>query len=301
MKTKMSFNLLMTNLFIGMVRGHRFLRPWSTQVKSLGYKLFQVEPRFTSKGGTVNPEAMAMSEKRGHCLLVEWTQMVSPDPRKEQQIVRYQQVTRTDLVDRAGVPSTAAGKNSTWLVLRSDNPDSYRRLIRSDSAVRLLISCADDACNQLKYAAGDVQDTELSGILKAGLCCSRIPHGYVRLSMENLSKEEYVEAVTQQVASFVAKRRMKFSGEDVCRALFDAWRTINPDKKQKLVNAVNLVMKECAKKEYCEDWLLRANDSPPVWEISVPKGRSLTGFYSNLKRFTCAITAAEFQLELFEP
>lgn len=301
MKTKMSFNLLMINLFIGMVRGHRFLRPWSTQVKSLGYRLLQVEPRFASKAGTVNPEAMAFSEKRGHCLLTEWTQVVAPDARKEQQIVRYQNVTRTDLVDRAGVPNAAAGQNSTWLVINSDSADAYRRLIKSGSTVRLLISCADDACNELKYAAGDVQDTELSKILRMGLSCSRIPHGYIRLSMDNLSKEEYVEAVTQQVASFVAKKQARFSGEDICRAIFGAWRSISPDKRQKLVNAVNLVIKECAKKEYCQDWLLRANESPPIWEVAVPKGRSVAGFLSCLKRFTCAMTAAEFQLELFEP
>ena len=81
---------------------------------------------------------------------------------------------------------------------------------------------------------------------------------------------------------------------------FGAWKAISPDKKQKLVNAVNQVVKECAKKDYCEDWLVRVKDSPPVWEVSVPKGRSLAGFYSGLKRFTCAVTAAEFQLELFD-
>ena len=174
----------------------------------------------------MNPEAVAFSEKRGHCLLAEWTQVVPPDSRKEQQIVRYQQVTRTDLVDRAGVPTAAAAKNSTWLVLGSDNADAYQRLIKSDSPERLLISCADDACNQLMYAAGDVQDAELSSILKAGLSCSRIPHGYVRLSMDNLSKEEYVEAVTQQIASFVAKGRRTFSGEDVCVAILARGRRL---------------------------------------------------------------------------
>jgi len=67
------------------------------------------------------------------------------------------------------------------------------------------------------------------------------------------------------------------------------------------VNAVNQVVKECSQKNYCEEWIIRANDSPPIWEIRVPRGRSLAGFLSSLRRFTCAITTAEFQLELFDP
>ena len=68
-----SFNLKITNLFIGLLKNHPFLRPHSVQIKQLSYYLHSIEPSFKSKSKIINPEAIAYSKSSKHTLLTEWT------------------------------------------------------------------------------------------------------------------------------------------------------------------------------------------------------------------------------------
>jgi hypothetical protein len=92
--------------------------------------------------------------------------------------------------------------------------------------------------------------------------------GFVRVSMENLNCEEFVEQIIQQIIVFTVKDHLLFSAEDIAKAIFGMWRALSPERKQSVTRAVSGIVKEFHGKGYAGNLLQRTRQSPPEWRIA---------------------------------
>jgi len=301
MKKDPSFSVALINLFIGLVKGHRTLRPTSDHFRSLGYQLFQIEPKFQSTAGNVNPEAIAFSSMTDHSLLVEWTEAECTQKKKDQ-IIRYTKVSRDDLVNKAGVPSNGASANSLWLIVRPYAAKDYSAFVLRRNKNGILLSYFESVESgfELVYVVGNLLDTCLS----TGVCCripiKRIPLGYVPVTIECTKPKDYIEPVTQQLASFFVKKKLEFTSEDICQEIFGAWNSFALKKRKEVRGIVTQVLKEIERDSRCAEWFSRITDSPLRWKVSIPAGRSERVFYSALERYVGGAGSLPTQLRLFD-
>jgi hypothetical protein len=86
-------------------------------------------------------------------------------------------------------------------------------------------------CFSIKHKVGELHDKQLSSILQDGIEGSRIPMGFVRVSMENLNCEEFVEQIVQQIIVFAVKDHPQFSAEDIAEAICGMWHALSPGRK----------------------------------------------------------------------
>jgi len=118
-----SFSLVVANLFVGMLKNHRFL-PSGLMLGHLGYDLFRLEPAIIVADGHVTPDAIATSPRQGHALVGEWTADVTVAERKRQQVAGYANITSADLITY-GVPPGEARAFDVWLVVPPEGTTSY--------------------------------------------------------------------------------------------------------------------------------------------------------------------------------
>lgn len=247
---KDSFNLLVTNLFIGLLKAHPSLMPAAKELPALGYKLLAVESSFHATGGRVNPELLAGSEKQSHTFLAEWTAGEDAESKRDQ-IIRYLAVTETDLIEKAFLPAAVASTNSLVVVIREEAMTSFAEMFNQKPFVnrrnRLCLSTFsyDKAKGyELRYDSGDVADAELSKFLKAGFVVQRIPRGYMRVLVSDLNNKTLLLPVVQSLASMVVKRKIgDFTAAELCEQLYDVWALFDASKRASIAKSVNRLLR----------------------------------------------------------
>lgn len=302
----LSFNLLMTNLFIGLVRGHRFLSPISTEVKSLGYRLFRIEHSFIVSGGRVRPEAIAISEDRQHTLLNEWTALREPEgSNKKDQLQRYLQTTRQNLVNE-GISVEAATSNSTWLVVSPEALEAFKAICNSLMLNKLMLcsfnlNVSEGYC--VSYYCGELEDAKLSEVLKRGITAKRIPTQFMPFLPTDLKGKDYGKEVSRQVVSFIVKKQYEFSAEDICSKIFGSWKFISGEQKASAKRATKDVLNKLVQQNSFKRYLKRVKENPALWQIIPPENRDTAQFARTLKKpieqFLAECYGDAYQMELF--
>jgi hypothetical protein len=302
-----SFDLLVTNFFIALVRGHRALHPVSDAVRKLGYVIFRIEASFAIMSGSVNPDGLACSEQRGHSVIAEWTEATKPDNRKVEQIRRYLKITPSDLVQKAGVPPKSAEKCSLWLiVLPRAVPGFSKELADTHNEHAMLCSFRAGPGNSgaLKYEKGLMRDAELSRLLSKAIEARRIPLGYVRVSLSDLGERHLAKPVLQEMVSLVVKGADAFTAEELGEGVYGIWRQLDVGKRTAIVRAIDKMLKTLTKAEYAENWVERVGKARPRWRVNITGFRDRLAFANHLKqiadRFAAEVRGSARQLDLFE-
>ncbi len=306
MKDTSSFSLVMTNLFVGLCRGHRFLHPVSDQARALGYKLFRIEPSFAGTIRQVRPDAIACSSRRRHTLLGEWTGMDSMTPEKRLQVRAYMAVTRKELVDLAAVDVDSAESSSTWLVVRPEAAGAFGVVLEKMPGGKLLLSTLgvhDNSGYRLACHGGALADDELTGLLTGPHTFRRVPMSYVRFSFDDLSPRAIAAPVVQEIVSLVAKEAYKFTIVGLCSDLFDgAWKQIATEVQNSVARAVRKVVKELSSQEYASDWLAQVPGERDSWALNVGRKADASSFLSQFRdiaeRFLARLANRPFTPEL---
>jgi hypothetical protein len=297
-----SFSVTFANFFIGLVRGHPFLQPLSGEVRQLGYSLFQLEPSFVTKGGRVNPDAIVISAAQSHTLIAEWTHSSVFDEKKRQQVIRYCHIGSQELIDSAAVPRRCAGRKSVWFIAPAELVAGYAKAMPRDVLEGVFLSaCSTEngLVRQIEPCAGSLKDPKLKKLLTKRVEVRRIPMGYVRVTMDDMSARAYVRPVVQEIVSIVAKGKSSFSCEDICAGLFSVWKHIGAERKKAVRRAVSEVLKLMSKDEFCQGWLFPSPSPTVGWRVEPPKGKMLKEILPKLQRFAQKVTDKEHQLVLF--
>ncbi len=278
---KDSFNLMLTNLAIGLVKGHPYLRPTSKKVKALGYRLFCVERSLfcAAANSSKMPELVFYSPKQDHAVICEWTKVSletdDSDPRKVQQIQSFLSYSKEDLVDRAGMPIPGGAQNSVWLIVTPENLASFEGSITEALERAMLCSfqiSGDGGC--VSYHQGTFQDEKLADIFKDGISASRIPMGFIPISLDHFSQHKFAELLIQQIVTYIVKHTTEFSNENIGQAIFgEQWPLLGKEKQKGVRQHAAKTLKQLAQKPYLQEWLTRTESQDLTWRVAIPKGK----------------------------
>lgn len=265
-----SFNLEITNLFIGLFDNNILLRPHSQAIYELGYSIHSIEPKFNSQGNTINPEAIACSSSKHHTLLTEWTNAKELSSEKKEQISNYLRIEQSDLVNNAKISQDACNFYSLWVVVSPKSLDSFQEIIEIANNNLTLCCFGKMPTGEyfINFHSGDVLDPKLSSIITQNMKFARIPNSYIPIPFDDLTNKKFTDGVFQEIVSFYIKQRHEFSIKDICQAMFIIWRYLGTEKQKAIQNAVKRVMLRISQIpiKTNEDWLVYNKDFSQ-WEI----------------------------------
>ena len=266
------FNLGMINVFVGLLKNHRFLRPYSTKIIQLGYNLYKIEPSFYSLNSDrrVNPEAIAISEFQQHTLLTEWTTAKTINEKKKEQLQRYKCINNTDLTDFAQITLPAAKECSVLVAVQPESIDEFRQFTDQLDKEKILLCSFSYFQEEKKYKiifhSGNLLDEKLSYILKNNLVFDRIPSGYITFPLDDFQHPYFKDSILQQLLSFIAKEIYIISTEDICTYILgDLWDYIDDHKKISVQRAIKQKMNILNENKYVyikekeNKWVLKNN------------------------------------------
>lgn len=297
-----SFSLVILNLFVGLMRGHRFLAPTSRHLTDSGYRLWRVEPRIFSRDKVANPDAAACSTVHSNTLVAEWTHQARPDEGKQQQIRRYCLLSPEDLAG-AGVPVDATDQVDRWLIVAPEAVAEYVRFARDDGLDLLISSfgASADSPYVLHPEVGRLKERKLAETIGTTLSFERVPLGYLRFSLDDLSHEGIAEHILPQLVSFCRKGSGRFTSEHLCAQAIRIWRVLEPSRRDSVARVATRLLSRLKSRKDAGRWLRRVADSPPTWEITVP-GESPAAVLGmvrrSLDRFVAELKGEPVQEEL---
>ncbi len=269
-----SFSLLVANLFIGMLKNHRFL-PLELRVGRLGYDLFRLEPSILVTDGRVSPDAIATSAEQGHAIVAEWTAEVDVGERKQQQMAGYARIRSRDLITY-GVPRAAAQVFDVWVVVPGEGALPYTQHFDSKgykfALASFRLASEEQPAYELAHVRGELSNSALSEVLRQTWHLERIPRGYLPFSLDDLANQHLAESIAQELVASSVRGTQEFTLEVLCRSTVPVWLRLDPAKRKAIARAALRVLNSWSSRGVVANWLKRTKQSPPAWQIFLPTG-----------------------------
>lgn len=269
-----SFSLVVANLFVGMLKNHRFL-PAAMRVGRLGYSLFRLEPSIIVTDGRVTPDAIATSAQQAHAVVAEWTADVKLQGRKIQQLAGYAKIDSTDLITY-GVPASEAHAFDVWIVVTPEGVAPYAEHLKEKSYEFALatfrLATEEKPGYELAHARGEFSNSELSGVLQQTWHLERVPRGYLPFPLDDLADQELAESIAQQLVAFSVLGTEVFTRDDLCRSMVPVWQQLDLTKRDAVARAMTKVLSAWSRRRRIGDWLKRIQADPPTWRLVLPTG-----------------------------
>ena len=253
---KTSFNLLVSNFAIGLFKNDPSLRPLSAEIAALGYRIFCVESSFSLPQGTMQPELVACSSNTCHTILGEWTTTPYVD-NKRAQLLRYLSLTEGDLKNSIAVPTQCAKNSTVWLVIPKECLSSFQELLLepdfSNSVEKVLLITffrEQEAGYKLEVHTPLSNELQIHSLLASGSQFKRLPRGYMRVVLSDLSVGTIFEPTMTAFTSLVVENTSEVSCESICKKMFDVWLHFDVPTKALLIRSVDSVFKEFVTRAY---------------------------------------------------
>lgn len=301
-----SFSLVVANLFVGMLRNHRFL-PSGITIGRIGYDLFRLEPSVVVTDGRVTPDAIATSARQGHALVAEWTADVSVEERKKQQVAGYAKIRSADLITY-GVPSNEAQTFDVWIVVPTEGATPYAEHFQKKGygfgLASFRLATDEQPEYELAHVCGGFSNSALSSALQQTWHLERIPRGYLPFSIDDLASHGLAENIAQQLVAFSVRGTQAFTVEELCRGMVPVWQRLDVAKRRAVAGATLRVLNSWSRRGLVASWLKRAKEIPPTWQILLPTGldrdRFRRALRSCLTKVQRDIAAGQGELPLHE-
>jgi len=273
-----SFNLSITNLFIGLLTGSRFLRPYSQVILGFSYTIIGAETTLTTHDGkSVTPELIAASKIRGQIIQTEWTTVPELTSPKQKQINKLLGVNLESLskylTDLDG-PEIGV---STLLVVLPDAASKYSVLITQENEARLMLCgfAYNNATSvfHLSWHMGRIQDTAFSNLLEGNISVDRVPYEYTYHLIDELEdKNKILKLVIDELVAFCLQGRNEFTPEEIAQGIYgsiDIWNALALDKKRRITRNVNGVFRHF-KKMIAKNYLIKTGTDDAIsWRLNV--------------------------------
>jgi hypothetical protein len=272
-----SFNLSITNLFIGLLKGHRFLWPYSDCVMQLEYNVMATEATLvTPTGKAVTPELITASILCKHVIQTEWTTLLELNQRKREQISKLLEINANSLADKINFPDLSISTVSTLLVVLQKVVKKYAELISNENESRLML-CGfnyDDSQStfHLIWHIGHIQDAIFSSLLKKNISVDRIPSEYTYHLIDELEdKSKILKLVIDELVAFGFRGRNHFTPEEIALAIYgspEMWNTLSLEKKHLIIRNVNSVFRHF-RKEIAKNSIVKSGTDESIsWRIN---------------------------------
>jgi hypothetical protein len=285
-----SFNLSITNLFIGLLTGSRFLRPYSQVILNFAYKIIGAETTLTTHDGrSVTPELLAASETRRQIIQTEWTTVPELTFPKQEQINKLLEIDIESLSQYLACLDSPEVGVSTLLVVLPDAATKYSALITQENEARLML-CGftynvTNSVFHLSWHMGKLQDIAFSSLLEQDISVDRIPYDYTYHLIDELEdKNKILKLVIDELVAFCLQGRDEFTPEEIAQGIYgsiDIWNALASDKKRHVIKNVNSVFRHFKKMIARNSLIKTGTDDSISWRINVSpkKLRDLSSDY----------------------
>lgn len=275
-----SISYVMPNLLIGLCKGSRLLGDYSKEFhEKLGYEFFRLD--FSFHLSTVqrisNPDAIVFSRKIENTILFEWTQDLDSS-RKQDQLLRYSQITQSDLANLAAVPQKATQNHDVAIIVSQEAVKSFSTDSRISSNDFPVLTLEFSNKYLLKKKENNFKEKGTDSIFSKGIEITRIPR-YLPFSIDKIDSKEIVTPLVNHIASLLVKEVKNFTLLEICKEIVPGWNYIGQEKQKTISLKVKELLKELSKPKLMQTVIKRASDDPPTWELYPENFKSNTRSY----------------------
>lgn len=239
----MSFNLTMLNLWIGMCRGATGV---PKALREMGYQDKWIEWRFfNEKLEHVCPDLIVASNEMKHTMLLEFKSGANAEP---DQLRRYSNVTRDDLVQKAFMEARAAERHDVTLVGQAEHEERLGKGLSEGGYSFPLLAAHDDG---LALSLNQFLPAELNTLFAPTLKIDwdRVPTGFVPLDADS-ELWEVAEVVVPKVLQYLSERRPVVRPGEVCQDVCIVWGSMGSPAKELMEKKVLAVLREAARRHF---------------------------------------------------
>jgi hypothetical protein len=291
------FSLLLTNLFVGLCKSSRRLRPYSDEFsKSLGYQIFKFEPSFallSANGERCNPDLILMSKIVSNTLITEWTQASNLGEGKKKQIATYAKIQVSDIVNMAGVPSAVAQNFSVVFVVKPNVLSEISDHLSKNSWRMPILSLSQDNNEYTLAKVGNGSlETRTDAFFTKGVKFKQIPEGYLKFSLDAINESNITDSITRHLVSLIVKGVGEITTEQFCVGFVKIWGYLSQEKQREIVKRTGEILKEMTRNEKTRPLLLRIKDNPSTWQVIDKKT-----FFERMRSYQTALDEFRFKKE----
>ena len=304
-RRKRSFENQLINIFWGLTKGSRLLKPYSNRFKEMGFKIVVFEQQFfTTQNRRVTPDMVVESVELEECILAEWTQEREISDRKREQLCKLVNIDEGSLRD--SVSEACVRNKDVILIITLHSEESFKRFIKnSDLPIILLVyHYPSDYLLEKKFNHFSVDETE--HFFNQRLKFRKIPYSFPDINLSNLSESLIVDKVIWTLTIILVKKEEGFEFNIeyfVKRMLTESFYDLLSERKRReIIRASKDIINELLRRRYGIGILERIRPDPPTWRVILPqqeKFRKIRLIERRFQRFINEITGRPVQPSLF--
>ena len=265
-----SLSLTLLNLFIGLCKGSRQLRPYSASFRKLGFEVHSIELRFALEaGGMSHPDMILCSEAVRSTILLEWTENKEPS-NKEEQLQRYASITKTDITVTAGVPVDASDTHDISVAVPHTHVSAFSSFLQGRGHPFPLLGCDyKDGVVLIKHGY-PFSNARVNDFFEEGVELKRLPTGYIPFSPDEFSEVDLAQPIAGEVFARFIGQSGEFTTSEFCSTCFsDIWPVLGSEARSRLETRTRRVLVVLTRFDVGGARLIaRVDKSPSVWTVA---------------------------------
>lgn len=263
-----SFSVLLPNLFVGLSKRSRYLKPYSEEFFALGYVPFKFEGAYQIDRGTINPDLIMISSVTGNTLIIEWSEGTQINERKQKQWDRYIHISTDDVATIMAVPVEAAQSFDVTCIVSTQGTQVYaEHFSQNNLNMPMLVFDCKSKEYRLNLTNNSFKASGLNSFFAKTIHFERIPHRYLQFPLDGqLKKVVVVPMVVRHLIALLAREESEFTLDDFCAGYIPIWRMIDSHKQRNIRSATRCVLADIATNKVGKQLIKRG--SPPSWEIT---------------------------------
>jgi len=302
---KRSFENQLINLFWGLTKGSRLLKPYSFRFKDMGFKVVGFELLFSTDNRKASPDMVLESVKLQESIITEWTQEKEISSRKVDQIQKYVNIDEDSL--RAYVSETCTKNKDIILIVTPRGQLAFEKFIidKNLPVILLVYHYPNEYLLEKKLNSFSVRETD--EFFSQSLKFERIYYSFPDINLSDLSHSLLVDNVISTLLEILIKEDegFEFNIEYFTRRMLTLsfYRLLHIKKRTQIAKAAKEIINKLIKGKYCIDVLERIKPDPPTWKITIPKVekfKRIKTIRRKFEEFADKITGRLYQPTLFD-
>ena len=265
-----SLSLILLNLFVGLCKGSRHLRPYSASFRRLGFEVHGIEFRFRLEaGGVSHPDMILCSETVRSTILLEWTESREP-ANKEEQLRRYASITKTDVTVTAGVPVDASDTYDVSVAVPRAHALAFASFLEEKGHEFPLLACDYRSGVALARHGHPFSNAHVDEFFREGVELDRLPMGYIPFAPDEFSETDLAQPVAGEAFARFIGQSSDFTAPEFCSTCFsDIWPVLGNEARSRLETMTRRVLMTLTRFPVGNARLVaRVRKSPSVWKVA---------------------------------
>ena len=301
-----SFENQLINLFWGLTKGSRLLKPHSYRFREMGFKVVGFELLFytSTNNRKATPDMVLESVKLQESIITEWTQKREVSPKKADQIQKYINIEDDSL--RTYVSEACTKNKDVILIVSPEGEPVFEQFITEKQLPVILFVYHYQNKYLLEKKLNNFSVSETNKFFSHPLKFMRINYSFPDINLSDLSHSLLVDNVTSTLIEILMKENegFEFNIEYFIQKMLTKsfYILISVDKRNKIAKVSKKIIEELRRQKYGGKLLERIINDPPTWKIVLPQAEKITklkAIQRNFAEFADKITGRPIQPSLF--